>query len=107
MATTDTGKNKDGTISMNYPMLTKGNYMVWAMKMRVYMQAHGVWDAIESKGSKTAVEDKVDKTALAAIYQGIPDDILLTLAEKKTAKEAWEAVKTMCQGAERVKTARV
>lgn len=107
MSITDTSKNKDGTISLSYPMLTKGNYTAWAMKMRVYMQAHGVWDAIEPKGAKTTVEDKIDKTALAAIYQGIPDDILLTLVEKKTTKEACEAVKTMCQGAEQVKKAKV
>ncbi|KAL8112501.1 hypothetical protein AgCh_019992 [Apium graveolens] len=71
------------------------------------MQAHSVWNAIEPKGLRPTVEDKVDKTALAAIYRGIPDYILLTLSEKKTAKGVWEAVKTMCQGAERVKTARV
>lgn len=31
----------------------------------------------------------------------------MSLADKKTAKEAWDAIKTMCQGAERVKKARV
>lgn len=32
---------------------------------------------------------------------------MLSIAEKKTAKEAWDAMKTICQGAERVKKARV
>lgn len=77
------------------------------MKMKVYMQAHRVWDAIEAKDPKVVVEDRTDKIALAAIYQGVPEDILLTLAEKKTVKEAWDAVKNMCQGAERVMKARV
>lgn len=45
--------------------------------------------------------------ALAMNYQGIPEDILLTLADKKTAKEAWEAIMTLCQGADRVKKARI
>ncbi|XP_023735907.1 uncharacterized protein LOC111883814 [Lactuca sativa] len=45
--------------------------------------------------------------ALAAIYQGIPEDLLLSLAEKKIAKEAWEALKTMFVGANRVKAARI
>lgn len=53
------------------------------------------------------VEDKTDKIAMAAIYQSVSDDILLTLAEKKTAKEAWEAVKTLCQGAERAKQVQI
>ncbi|KAL8117920.1 hypothetical protein AgCh_015707 [Apium graveolens] len=72
--------------------------------MKVYMQAHGVWDAVEPKET---VEDRMDKIFVAAIYQGIPEDILLSLAEKKMAKEACEAVKIMCQGAERVKKAKV
>ncbi|XP_074374073.1 uncharacterized protein LOC141714453 [Apium graveolens] len=44
---------------------------------------------------------------MAAIYQSVPEDILLTLAEKKTTKEAWEAVKMLCQGVGRVKQARI
>lgn len=86
--TTDTGKSNDGGISLSYPMLKRGNYTVWAMKMRVNMRAHGIWEAIEPKGSKVTVEEKVEKTALAAIFQGVSDDILLTLEEKNTAKEA-------------------
>lgn len=45
--------------------------------------------------------------AMAAIYQGIPEDILLSVAEKEVAKEVWEVVKTMCLGADRVKKARI
>lgn len=45
--------------------------------------------------------------ALASIYQGIPKDMLLLLAEKQTTTEAWETVKIMYMGADRVKTARV
>nr|GEW80220.1 zinc finger, CCHC-type [Tanacetum cinerariifolium] len=41
------------------------------------------------------------------IYQGIPEDLLLSLAEKQTAKDAWETLKTMFMRAERVKTAKV
>ena len=38
--------------------------------------------------------------------RGIPDDVLLAVAEKKTSKEAWESIKTMCQGADKVKKAK-
>lgn len=94
-------------MTLNYPMLTKSNYTAWALKMRVNMQAHEIWGAIEPEDPKATVEGKVDKVALAAIYQAIPEDILLSVAEKNTAKEAWDAIKVLCLGAERVKTARV
>lgn len=97
---------KEGQIGITYPMLTKTNYTVWAMKIRVFMQAHGVWEAVEPKDPKAVVEDKVDKRALAMIYQSIPEDLLLTLAERKTAKEAWDAIKTVSLGADKVKKAK-
>lgn len=103
----ETSKPKDGTIGLSYPMLNKGNYTAWAMKMRVNMQAHGIWVAVEPGKSKEAIEDKMDKTTLAAIYQSIPENILLSIAEKKSAKEVWEAIKTMCLGADRVKQAKI
>lgn len=71
------------------------------------MQAHGVWEAIEHTDPKAVVEERVDKVALAMIYQSIPEEILLSLSEKKKAKDAWGALKTMSQGADRAKAAKV
>lgn len=96
-----TGRN--GSVTLHYPMLTKTNYAVWAIKMRVNLQAQGVWDAIQN----AEVEEQKDQMALAAIYQAIPEDVLLMLAEKDTAKEAWEMLKTMYMGANRLKEAKV
>lgn len=72
------------------------------------MQAHDVWEAIEPKDPKatTAVGDKTKKRALAVIYQGVPEDVLLSLAEKSTSRDAWKAIKTMFLGADKVKAAR-
>lgn len=106
MSTTKTEKCKDGTLSLSYPMLTRENDTMWVMKMKVFMEAHHVWEAIDLEGSKT-IEKKTDKVALAAIYQVVSEDILLILAEKKTTKETWKAVKMLRQGAERVKKAQV
>lgn len=103
----ETNKIKDGAVGLSYPVLTKGNYTTWSLKMKVNMQAHGVWEAVEPKDTKSNVEEKTDKVALVVIYQGLPEDILLAVAEKQTAKEVWEAIKTMCQGAERVKKAKI
>ncbi|KAI3708606.1 hypothetical protein L2E82_37892 [Cichorium intybus] len=107
MAGNTSNSEKEGQITFHYPILSRNNYAAWAIKMRVFMQAQGVWDAVEPRTANTVVEVKKDKMALAAIYQGIPEDLLLSLAEKKTAKEAWEALKTMFMGADRVKTARI
>ncbi|KAK1361327.1 hypothetical protein POM88_045801 [Heracleum sosnowskyi] len=103
----DVNKFKGGSVGLSYPTLTRENYTVWSMKMRVFMQAHGVWEAVEPSDPEVVVAGKVDKVALAMIYQGIPEDILLSIDDKKTAKDAWDAIKTMSQGADRVKKARI
>ena len=90
---------KEGSVSLHYPQLTSSNYAVWSIKMRVIMEAQGMWDAVEADG---VVEKRHDKMALAAIYQGIPDDTLFLLSEKDAAKEVWDALKTMRMGADSV-----
>ncbi|KAF2284334.1 hypothetical protein GH714_020614 [Hevea brasiliensis] len=52
------------------------------------------------------VDQRKDKMALAAIYQGIGEDTWLQLGAKKTAKEAWNMLKIKNQGAEKVKEVR-
>ncbi|KAF2284725.1 hypothetical protein GH714_029592 [Hevea brasiliensis] len=94
---------KESSVSLKYPMLTKSNYAAWAIKMEVFMMAQGVWDAIESPDP---IDSRRDKMALAAIYQGIGEDTLLQLGAKKTAKEAWNMLKMMNQGADKVKEVR-
>lgn len=106
LAFIETHKSKENSVGLNYPMLTESNYTTWSLKMKVFMQAHGVWEAIEPKDPKATFEERIDKIALAAIYQGIPEDVLLSLAEKKMAREAWDAIKTVCLGAEKINKAR-
>lgn len=36
----------EGSISLLYPMLMRSNYTTWAVKMKVFMRAQGVWNAI-------------------------------------------------------------
>lgn len=103
----ETSKTKEGTVGLSYPMLTRSNYTAWSLKMKVFMKAQGVWGAIEEKEPKATVDEKTIQIALAAIYQGVSEVILLTIAEKETAKEAWDAIKVLCMGAERVKEAKV
>lgn len=103
----EANKFKNGSIGLSYLMLDRSNYTAWALKMKVFIKAQGAWNAIEPKDPKAVVDDKTDKVALAMIYQGISKEILLSLADKDTAKEAWETIKTLCQGAERVKAAKI
>lgn len=65
-----------------------------------------MWNTVEPSDPKAAIEEKTDKIALAMIYQGIPEETLLSLADKKTAKDVWDAIKTVSQDAERVKIAK-
>lgn len=44
--TMDVSKPKEGSIGLNYPMLARNNYTAWLLKMKVFMQAQGVWEAI-------------------------------------------------------------
>ncbi|CAN6363526.1 unnamed protein product [Urochloa humidicola] len=94
-------------VSLHYPMLTRSNYTTWEIKMKVFMCAQGVWDVVEYTGKKEELDTRKDQTAMAAIYQGIPEETLLAVSEKETSKEVWECIKTMYQGAQRVKDARV
>lgn len=104
----DSSRNeKDGQITLHYPMLSRNNYATWAIKMKVFMQAQGVWDAVEPSRPEDVVEVRKDKMALLAIYQGILEDMLLSLAEKQTAMDACEILKVMYMGADRLKTTRV
>lgn len=97
-------KSKEGSVSpLNYPMLGRNNYHAWAIKMKVLMQAQDLWDAVEPKDPNVPVELRKDKMAMAAIYQAIPEELLLSLGEKQSAKEVWDALKTMCTGTDGVK----
>lgn len=83
----------------NYPQLTRTNYTLWAMQMRVALQSAGVWAAVSSE----TVSFEEDRDALLAIYQAVPEDVLASLAGKDTAKMAWEAIKAMNIGHDRVR----
>jgi hypothetical protein len=67
--------------------------------MKVMLQARGLWDAVEYGDA----DFREDRTALEAILCAVPAEMLGTLAVKETAKDAWDTVKTMRVGVERVR----
>ncbi|XP_047336321.1 uncharacterized protein LOC124939900 [Impatiens glandulifera] len=94
---------RDGNVTLSYLLLTKSNYSMWELKMQVNLQVQEVW--------KVVMLDEIDKRnnrmALAVIYQALPKDVLLMVAQKGFAKIGWETLKTMHVGVERIKEAKV
>ncbi|KAJ4794621.1 hypothetical protein LUZ62_045867 [Rhynchospora pubera] len=84
-------------------MLNHENYGLWAIKMKIIMRSLCVWEAIDGSAS---IDAEKDHGAMAAISQAVPDDVMMAIAEKEIAKEAWEAIKEMSIGEDRVKKAR-
>ncbi|KAJ9560132.1 hypothetical protein OSB04_005292 [Centaurea solstitialis] len=95
-----------GSIPFQCPMLTPTNYTTWAIKMEAIMDAQGVWESIEPEAG-VAVDEKKNKSARAFIFQAVPEDILLQVAKKKTAKEVWDSLKMRYLGIDRVQKARL
>ena len=90
-------------VPIQYPLLNDTNYGLWAVKMKTILGALGVWEAVVGEAS---VEKEKDQGALAAIFQAVPDAVIMAIAEKETAKEAWETIKQMSVGEDRVRKAR-
>lgn len=91
-------------VPIQYPMLTEMNYSLWVVKMKIILRSLRVWAAIEGI---TSVEEEIDQGALAAISQSVPDAVLMAIADKETAKAAWNAIQEIHVGEDRVKKARV
>ncbi|KAD4586373.1 hypothetical protein E3N88_23974 [Mikania micrantha] len=91
---------KDNPSSFQCPVLTSSNYTTWSIKMEAILDAQGLWESIEPQ-TGVVVDKKKSKNARAFIFQAIPEDILLQVAKKKTAKEVWESLRTRFVGAER------
>jgi hypothetical protein len=65
-------------------MLTKMNYNDWSLLMKVKLQAHQLRDTVEF-GDAEFYEDRL---ALDALLTSIPVDMVASLAENPTAKDA-------------------
>ena len=94
--------SRDGGATARLLMLTRTNYPDWALLMRVSLQAQGLWTAIDPGYA----EYREDHAALSAILQAVPREMLCGLAKHDTAKAAWDAIKTMRVGVDRVREAK-
>ncbi|KAD6795344.1 hypothetical protein E3N88_06240 [Mikania micrantha] len=91
------------SMALQCPMLTKTNYTVWAIRTKVILGVHGVWDTIEP-GSGDA---KRNNMAIAILFQSIPEDLVLQIGHLSSEKEIWEAIKSRNVGVERVRETRL
>ncbi|KAF0888584.1 hypothetical protein E2562_016053 [Oryza meyeriana var. granulata] len=78
-----------------FPMLTRTNYMAWAMRMKFLLRTNGAWGAIDLEKASRAIDESKDQLALTIISQSIDDKMLLRVAEKETASDVWAALRSM------------
>ena len=93
-------------MSMTYPVLSPASYTAWVIKVEAILDAQGLWEAV-APAADAEVDARKNKTARAQLLQALPEDILMQVSTKKTAKEVWESLKTRFVGTNRVKTARL
>ena len=73
---------KEAGVTLRYPMLSENNYGVWAVKMKIFMRAQGVWAVVVNKGG---VYEKMDQMALAAVVvQTVRETIAMISSEHET-----------------------
>ena len=96
-------KPREGSSQIHCPMLNTTNYTVWAMRIKVLLKVHEVWEAVETETDNV----KKNNMAMALLFQSIPETLILQVGELDTAKKVWEAIKVRHMGADRVREARL
>jgi hypothetical protein len=111
----------NGAASFQVPLLKGSTYDNWCIKMMALLGAHDVWEVVEkgytesqdedslTKAQRDSLKDsrKRDKKALFLIYQALDEDEFEKISNATSAKEAWEKLKTSCQGEDKVKKVRL
>ncbi|GJU45587.1 zinc finger, CCHC-type containing protein [Tanacetum coccineum] len=94
---------EQGNVSLQCPKLTETNYTTWALLMETILKAHGLWKTIDTKD---AVDEKKAHTSKAMIFQTLPEDVLMQVAQCSTTKEVWDSIKVLFIGVDLVQKAR-
>jgi hypothetical protein len=82
-------------------MLTRSNNSEWVLVMRVNLQAAGLWDIVE-----LGTDDyREDRNTLAELLCAIPEEMQVGLARKESATAAWEAIRAIRMGGDKIKEA--
>ena len=94
-------------VALKCVRLTYSNYTTWAVLMETILKAYGLWETINPKEGSSATDEKKMHTTKAMIFQTLPQDILMQVAQYETAKEVWDSVKVRYLGADLVQKARL
>jgi transposase InsO family protein len=86
-----------------YPILSKSNYNDWSLVMKIKLQARCLWGAVDPDGPDVPLHE--DKMAHEAICSAVPPEMISSITTKASAREAWESIKTMQIGDDRIKKA--
>jgi hypothetical protein len=110
-STDDNDTSKDGAViqrvihevggGSSYPALTKTNDSDWALLMKVKLKPRALWSVIEDGGA----DQQEEMMMLDALCGAVPPEMVLTIAKKETAKEAWDVIVTMRVGDDHMKKA--
>ena len=93
-------RESDG--AAHFPLLTRTNYIDWVILMKVQLQAQGLWDVVEDGPG----DHREDRRAMSVLLRAVPPELIRTLGVKETAKQAWDTLKIMRVGVERVREAK-
>ena len=82
-------KEERGPSWISCPMLNTTNYTVWAMRMKLLLKVHKVWEVVENESD--AVDNNDMATAL--LFQSVPEALILQVGELESEKKVWDAIK--------------
>jgi hypothetical protein len=92
---------RDIGLGGGWPTLTKTNYVEWAAVMRVRVQVRHMWEAVRYDD----VDYHEDRRSLDALIAAVPPEMQFSLSQKRTAKEAWDAIAATRIGSDRARKA--
>ncbi|KAD6119425.1 hypothetical protein E3N88_10696 [Mikania micrantha] len=95
-----------GGTTQSIPKLTGTNYTTWSIVVEAIMDDQGIWEAIQPAAG-AAVDERKNKTARSFLFQAVSEEVLLQIAQYRSAKEIWDSLKTRYVGEERVQKARL
>ena len=105
---------QEGLATNKPPLFTGENYAYWSVTMKCRLMSLGwkVWEATEKEYKIDDQEPIVPEElgqyegnvkALNAILSGLTDSVFTKVMRCKTAKQAWDKLKIIYEGASKVK----
>ncbi|GKB17604.1 ribonuclease H-like domain-containing protein [Tanacetum coccineum] len=82
--------------TIKLPILKKGEYDIWAMKMEHYLEHtdYPIWEVLPPKTAEEILARERERKARTTLLMAIPEDHLAKFHKMTDAKEMWEAIKS-------------